>query len=308
MTSSRSRVLGLVLLAAAFTMARAARAACPQVTCDCLGQAAQYSIVAAEKVSFSWGTYRSEGSTLYSDSSAGEVCATTATLKGISAGPDGGGLADVGTLVAVAGPGAQAVRASSRGDVNVFLGLLVTGGGAFVGADQAEVQALDTSGTHAQVAACTQAMADAQAGSQMLAALTPTLDYGDIVLTGDEELEINVGAGVNVIRANKVILRASPISYPPVLRINTVPETESVIINTDELSAGYASIVEGGPTMINVPGRGPSVRLNKYSGVRVPVLAPERIVKLTVPFAGTTSLYGRRVFVRGGNVGTPFCL
>ena len=32
------------------------------------------------------------------------------------------------------------------------------------------------------------------------------------------------------------------------------------------------------------------------------------VVVVTVPFAGTTSLYGRRVFVRGGNVGTPFCL
>ena len=302
MTSFRSGVVGLGLLALAGTTARPVGAACPQVPCDCFGQAGQYSIVATEAATLNWGTYRSEGTTLYSGANLSAVCATTASLKGISAGPDSGGAAEVGTLVAVAGPGSQAVRASSRGGINVFADLLVTGGGVFSGADQADVQQLDTSGTHAQVSACTQAMADVQSGAQTLAALTPTLDYGDIVLTGDETLDINVGAGVTVIKARKILLRASPISYPPVLRINTVPETESVIINTDELSAGYASEVQGSKTIINVVGPGPSVRLTKYSGVSVPVVAPERIVKITVPFTTMASVYARRVFVRGGDV------
>jgi hypothetical protein len=308
MASRDSGVLGLALLALASTLAPIARAACPQTYCDCFGQAGQYSIVATESARLIWGTYRSEGSTVYESANVAGLCTTAVSLKGIEAGVNTAGSVGVGTLVALAGAGSEAVRATSVGDdFQVFVNLLVTGGGALVGADEAEVDQLDTSGTHAQLATCTQAMADIRSASQTLAALPPTLDYGSIVLTGDEQLDIDVGPGVTVIEADKIVLRASPLSYPPRLRINTVPETEAVIVNTEQFSAGYASEVQGSRAIINVVGAGPSVRLTKYSGVAVPILAAERTVKITVPFTVMSRVYARRVFVRGGLVNGAGC-
>jgi hypothetical protein len=288
------------------TVPAAAPAACPEVFCDCLGEAAQYQVVASDEVNMQPGSYPSEGNAVYDGSSAFAVCTTTGFIKGTTAGANGGGAASVEHFVALAGPGRTAVRASSVGDVsagpNVNVTLLVTGGGSFVGAGEADVQQLDTSGTHAQVSACTQAVADMQTASETLAALTPTQEYDKIVLTGDDELDINAGPGVNVIKVGEIVLRSSPAFLGTELRINTLPETDSVIINTGFLSVGPISRITGSKTIINVAGPGPGVRYLRHADVDVPVLAPQRSLKIAPSFRSTTSLYTRRLLSRGAVV------
>ena len=300
---SRSWKVVLSVIAVA-TTPTAAPAVCPQVACDCVGQAAQYDIVAADKVKVSPTTFRDEGSLVHGGNSLGALCTTSGALKGTWQGL-GDGTTSVGTLVAIAGPGSEAVRASSVGQgfgYAVGVNLLATGGGTFTG--EADVTELDTSGTHAQVSTCTQAMADVQAGSQTLAALSPTVEYGDIVLTGDEELDIDAGPGTTVIHANKIVLRSSFAFDGVQLRINTVPETESMIINTERLAVGpIASIIGGGgKTIINVAGPGPSVRYNLHARVDVPVVAPERTLKIAGTFFNLAAVYARRVLLSGGTI------
>jgi hypothetical protein len=306
MRSGRTRFAGFVLVALASATVPAARAACPQVPCDCLGQAAQYDLVASQSVDIRFGSYFSDVTLVHAGSSVNAVCTTTGSLTGTLAFP-GSGSTGVGTFVAIAGPGSQAARASTRGGSGtaVSVGLLVTGGGTFDDADEADVQQLDTSGTHAQVSTCTQAMADVQSGSQTLAALAPTSDYGEIVLTPGEELDINAGPGVTVIKAAKVVLRSRLAVGFATLRINTVPETEAVIINTERLSVGSYSNIEGGggKTFINVIGPGTAVRYGRFARVDVPVLAPERVLRMAGAFFfSMKGTYARSVFVRAANL------
>jgi hypothetical protein len=310
MTSSRPRSWCVVLAALASVVAPpSAGATCPQVVCDCLGQAAQYDVVGAAEVSMKHITYVDEGAAVKAGSNAAAVCTTTGTLKGTLAGL-GDGTTSAGTFVALAGPGLEAIRASSQGSgIAVFMNLLATGGATFTDTDEAEVNQLDTSGTHAQVSACTQAMADVQTASQTLAALTPTLEYEDIVLTGDDEFDINAGPGVNVIKAGKIVLRSTPAFNGATLRINTVPGTESVIINTDQLSVGYACGIQAGSnTIINVAGAGSPVRLGRYPRVDPLILAPERIVKIVQAFSPfqPSGVYARSVSMRGSGQ-SPAC-
>ena len=285
MTISSGSMLAAVAAAAAVTMALSdgARAACPETPCDCVGGAAAYRVVADRLFDF--------GSTFY-----GHLCTRTAQL----AEPTDYGQPDdiVGDLHALAGAGSVAVRGriarQGPGDEIVVSGTLATGGGDVTGPVSAGT--LDTTGTHPGITACDQAEDDIVAGSQMLAALTPTQTLPRLVIDQPGLTQFPVGPGVNVIQVDgRIAMRQG------ILEIVLDPGTDAVVFNARAFSMRRSTriFVSGGDAtkvMINLPGPGPSVVAKSDAWITPPVLAPERTMRIK---GGTrfAALFGRRVIV-----------
>jgi hypothetical protein len=301
---------GSVILVAAVLLAcspRGARAACPQDICDCIGEAAKFDVVATRILSMKPGV---SGYAPYTYASSAVVvddgCATKARILGTEYA-----VSEIDDLFLLQGPGAVAGRfRTNRGygyPGTWVLGDLATGGGKIAGGVDVS-GSLDTTGTHPRLPECAQAVADAQSASASLAALTPTMDLGRLVVRG-EYLTIPVGPGVQVITASHISLLNRPYygyRYGAILQFDLDAGTEAVILNTGGLIVDRASAIYGpdDQMIINVPGPGPTVVLKREATVTPGILAPER--RIFVDSSGDlgfiTNLFGEKVQLRGAIV------
>ena len=276
-----------VLIVAASTAQGAARPDCPDDVCTCLGQAAKFDVVAGRSVKGRAAKVSASGSSYVIPAGiTGRACADTAAFGGSSDDPD-----TVSELVVTA-PGGIAASFKAKkiyGTIDPGTqidGDLATGGGAIKGLAAVSVGgAIDTSGTHADVAICGQAMADIQSASAMLAGLAPTQDLGSVSVTGGSgsPTTIVAGPGVNVINTTGIRLKAARASYGyrdgSQLLIDMAAGTDSVIINTGKLSVGAECQVSvtgdgGDPSriIINLVGKG-SAKISKNATVDAMILA-----------------------------------
>lgn len=286
MTISSGSMRAAVAAAAAVLVALSdgARAACPDTPCDCVGGASAYRIVADRLFDFDSVFY-------------GNLCTRTAQLA--EPNEDGPPEDIVGDLHALAGAGSVAVRGriarQGPGDEIVVAGALATGGGDVSGPISAGT--LDTTGNHPGIAACDQAMDDIVAGSQMLAALTPTQTLPRLIVDHPGVTEFPVGPGVNVIQIDgRMVLRNEAN-----LHIVLDPGTDAVVFNTRAFSMRRFSrifVVGGDATkvMINVAGSGPSVVATSDTWITPAIFAPERTVR--IKGARFAALFGERVVLR----------
>jgi hypothetical protein len=303
-------------MSAAFPF-RDAYAACPQNLCDCLGAATAFTVVGANDLLLRQGFVNSYGYPEISGTGIhGDVCGPKALASGQ---PSSGQRTDMDNLSVLAGPGELAARfvtydPQGIGTPGVRVpGVVATGGGSLDGAVTAG--SIDTTGTHPSIAACQQAVSDIQTASANLAALAPTQTLGKVVLRG-ETLDLYVGPGVQVINAESITMRPKRLyagGFPHFAEIMVHPQagTEAVIINTGKLSMGgdCAFYYSGSPKkmIVNVPGPGRTVKIALYNSIDVPILAPERTVKVGV--AVIANIYAGKVMLRGSElydvVGAP---
>lgn len=282
-----------LLVVLATCLPTAARAACPESICDCLGEAKTFSVVASGVPSIKGGRYRFTGGYPGYPTGTfieGDLCAPAALLSGFVDSQTG-----LFNLIALAGPGRIAAQFYAHDPYHEgysYPGVLVdeqviTGGGRVVGEVEVGV-GIDTTGTHPRLGSCQQAINDMQSASATLAALAPTQDLGRVSVRG-ETFEINAGPGVNVIAATEIALRVKrvpPYEYPEpaILQINLDPSTQAVIVNTPRLRVrGECEIVvdysgSEGKVILNVPGHGSTVAISLQGTVTVPILAPDRRV------------------------------
>lgn len=296
MTSSTHGVarLGLLLLFGSLLVAGHARAACPDQLCDCLGEAAGYRAVAADRLRAGIGLALDTNPPMQLGSIiAGDLCAGRADLA--ESANDSTEIQ--GDLYVFAGAGSRAVRSRIAGPdgANTVLvsGVIATGGGSVFGPVTAN--AIDTTGTHPGIASCQQAVGDMLAASQTLAALPATQIFDTIIAPVGEDLVVNAGPGVNVINvAGKVTAWGN-------LRFVLAPATDAVVVNAKTLFVSGAVSVEGGDetkVVINLTGRGRAVLVKTDATVAPLLLAPERVVKVS-PRGDIAGALARRVFFGG---------
>jgi hypothetical protein len=285
-------------------------AACPQSLCDCLGETKHFTLAASDKLSIKQGFLSYYGyNYLFGTFVLGDVCGPTAFLSGPSQNPR----TQVGSLVALAGPGTVAARFLTLDSQHlnipgVVADLVATGGGAIAGDVQAGV--VDTTGTHPRLASCQQAITDMQSASATLAALTPTQDLGRVVVRG-EMRNIAVGPGVQVIAATSISLHSTGtygLGNSGVLRISADPGTQAVILNTSRLTVGRdCALAFSGPSdtmIINVSGKGATVRIADTSYSEA-ILAPQRSVTVGIDTT-PSNIYAQTIRVRGTDAEPSF--
>jgi hypothetical protein len=280
----------LILRAALWIAASAGSAAalppnCPQKICACLGEARRYAAVAGtelklrnHKLNYGYGSFYTV-SPFSNGPSARRRPPPSARVTGrrhrrrLLIG------AATGTALKVKG------RVTPE-TVPLLLvqGDLVTGGGQ-IDADPTSIDVggvTDTTGTHSRIGSCQQALVDAAAVSDELAALPPTKTLPPVVADGGYlgYVYIDAGPGVEVIETPSISVRPMK-TYGRYyegteLIIRLAPGTESVIINTRRLSLGPGCLISvfGAPTrvLINLVDGG-SVKMNHDVTVEAPILA-----------------------------------
>lgn len=312
----------LGLIVAAFLLiggvAATARADCPDDICDCLGEAGDFSLVAAQ-AKIRQGAIRSSG---YSEPVATYVETSTCASVGAVGGKLGGEteiekdvIFSAASEIAVKFTGTTFYGYSYPGAY--IAGDVATGGGTIKGASFADVEgAIDATGAHPSVPDCAQALSDSVAGSAMLAALTPARKLGDLIISDGSTYDINVGSGeVSVIEIDKLIVKPLKVDgypYPSTVSIN-LDGTNSAIINVTEklaIGSGCEILVNGGDVedvIINVAGTGPSVRIARDAVVTAPILAPQRKVVAGAD-SSCANLFAGKLIVRGATISeTMFC-
>lgn len=317
-TPRATRLPSLLLLTAMLLPAGPTLGACPANLCDCLGTAGTFSAVASGRIKAKTSKLRVSGSPYEVPMTIlGDSCATLGQFGGTSDVP-----AETGLLAFLfAGPG-TAVKFQARKfygvlEPGVYVhGDVATGGGAILGVDATIIDGVsDTTGTHPSISRCQQAPPAVAAAAAALAALTPTVSLGKLLVRGgsDNPYVITTGPGVTVASAERIGVKSARVDgYPDgsELDIQVDSATEAFVINTPKLAIGkLCTITASDPTkvIINVTGPGGRVAIDNDAVVDVPVLAPER--KITVGANATTgNLYGKDVQVKGGNVApTLFC-
>jgi hypothetical protein len=312
----------LILWAAAWIVgatssAFALPANCPQKVCACLGEARHYAAVAVtelklrnHKINYGYGSFYTA-----SPFSNGAVCAQTATAVGSR---DGAATMEDFFVAATAG---AALKLKGRyvpadGKLLYVYGDLVTGGGAIL-AEPGSIfvdGVTDTTGTHAGATSCQEAVADAAAVSDELAALTPTKTLPPVVADGGYSgaVYINAGPGIDIIETPSISVR--PLKtygryYEGTeLIIELAPGTESVIINTRRLTLGPGCLISvfgnTNRVLINVVDGGP-VKINHDVNIEAPILGP-RSNMIARYRAHTSPLFGGKVTLRGAGVNPEF--
>ena len=261
--------------------------------CDALGRAAAYGIIASKRLTvragFSYAVFGVE--------IAGSVCTTRAVIQLADLEPRA--YATQANLVALKATGAAIgfhkptfARRGALFDENSISGDVVTGGGAVHGPPDYVEGVTDTSGSHAAVADCRQAMADAQQASDTFAAMPTTQILGDVVVPLGETRTIDATGGA-VIQIDSLVLQDAPLhraygypgdcyNVPAQAGLEFVSNPgDPVIVNVHELTVGNCAYITGGygmETIINVPGRGPRVRIGVQADLSSGpnVLAPQR--------------------------------
>ena len=168
---------------------------------------------------------------------------------------------------------------------NAIDGDVVTAGGAVNGtAAIYDLRGIiDTTGSHPAVAACVQAMADERRAATRFAALAPTQVLGDVHVGPGQEFTISGGQN-EVIQVNSLTVSGgnddpgcNRYSYThPAGRLYMY--VDSGVINvTGKVQFGNCSYVEtGGEVLLNVIGKGPTIRVGREVGNTPAILAPDR--------------------------------
>jgi hypothetical protein len=308
--------LGILLLFGVGTLP--AYGDCPDDICDCIGAAGDFSLVASQ-AKIRQGIISASG---YGEPVATLVETSLCALVGKVGGKIGGetqieedAIFAATSDVAVKFSGSKYYGYAYPGAY--INGDVATGGGSIKGASFAEIGGVtDTSGNHPFVPDCTQALTDSVAGSNMIAALAPTTQLGDLVITDGASYDINVGSGeVSVIEVGKFIIKPLKMygyPYPSTININ-LDGTNSVIINvTEKLAIGSACqiLVNGGDiedVIINVAGTGPSVRIARDAYVTAPILAPQRKIVASAN-SYCSNLFAGKLIIKGATISeTMFC-
>jgi hypothetical protein len=313
----------LLLVVAAFgltaNVTSIARADCADDFCDCLGEAGDYSLVATTAAKIRHGTISGSGSSYAVPTSVEtSVCSKIGKIGGKS-----GGEADIAEDIFMTAATETAVKFKGwkyYGETypGCFVGGdVATGGGAIKGEIYVEVEGeIDTSGDHPFVPECEQGLIDVATGSATLAALPPTQNLGDLIISDGNSYDINVGSGESsVIEVSKLIIKPLvEYGYPygSTLTIH-LDGTNTVVINvTEKFAVGSACqiIVEGGDVedaIINVVGTGPTVRIARGALVTTPILAPGRKLVASVN-SFCSNLIASKLIVKGATISEPmFC-
>jgi len=294
----------------------AAHAACPEDIHDCLGRAADFEVVAT-KLGMTRGVVVA-GGTAFLPAEAGNVCMRTGSVGGPSYDDT-----RVDTLVATGSRG-NALRfvafhnapAHFHAGPGVTVGGdVVTGGGAVTGTAAAVIAGfVDRSGADPRVATCTQALADAVAASQALAALSPTQNLGAFRVKAGASAVLTAGPGVNVWSATELtllgrIVGGAPLGAALVIRLD--PATDAVIVNTRDLDAQLAGnlAVDGdaAKVVINVAGKGRHAAVGQLATIPVTVLAPQTTLKVGPRAKLSGTVAAAKLVVQGACVKLSGC-
>ena len=313
-----NRLRSLLLVAVTLVPIVSAWGACPDNLCDCLGAAGTFSVLASgrmkaktSKVSVSGSPYQVPMEIL------GDACMTLGQFGGDSDVP-----AETGLLAFLfAGPGPavkfQAKKFYGVLEPGVYVhGDVATAGGTILGLAATIIDGTpDTTGSHPSVGRCQQGAAAVGSASAALAALTPTVTLGKLIVKGGSGTPyvITAGPGVTVATAERITVKAARVDgYPDgsEIDIETDSATQAFIINTPKLAVGKLSTITAtDPTkvIINVTGPGGRVAIDNNASIDVAVVAKDR--KITVGANATTgNLYGKDVQVKGGSVApTLYC-
>src|SRR5438094_875011 len=126
---------------------------------------------------------------------------------------------------------------------------------------------------------CRLAQTTAATASAGFAALPPTQSLGDVIVKPGETRTISAPAG-SVIDIGSLTVAGSEGLYYCLSNGNLyISGGGGVVLNVhDRLSIGTCAYIssDSPATVINVPGRGPSVRVGGEASVDIPILAPER--------------------------------
>jgi len=300
----RSRLLTLCVIAALAAPARA-----QNFLCDGIGPRLLNFDLIADKIDARLSPSSTEG-----EPWSGQIdlrsCTRQSRFQGtyISSFQSGGGPV---ALVATAAKGA-AVRfrkitpgAQYRSFVD---GDLVTGGGTVVGdftPDDID-GTIDTTGLHPLVAECEQAMIDALAASAQFAALPANRSFGPTTVEPFGTFEIDAAPG-EVIHFDALTIRGEfDPDFPGLCLDQTRIEIDGgpAVINVDRLNIGNCiTLVSDAAIVLNVPGRGPQVRIGRGALFTMPILAPERVISAlgTLDDQATNlgAMWGRQIKLRG---------
>ena len=181
--------------------------------------------------------------------------------------------------------------------VYIYANSVITGGGsAIVSPYTAEF--IDVTGTHPDVQRCRDAQQDALAASAHFASLPPTQTFDDIILrskTYDDAWMTLYANGPEVINVNNLILDGRQGQYDCrryaelVISTNTSYVNTTVVINVFGKAfigdCAYVSnyLYDLANVIINVVGTGPAVKIAPDASSEVPILAPQRSVKVKGP-------------------------
>lgn len=189
-----------------------------------------------------------------------------------------------------------------------LLGDAVTGGGAVTGIDAECIDGtVDSSGTHPAVAACAQALTDSVAVSDFFASQPATRDLGNVTVPAFTTYTLTAAPN-EIVHIGSLDLKGG---YDPEFKNlcydYTVLELAGgpAVVNIDRLEIGPCVDVElqGEAVVLNVTGRGSTIKIGRGAIVPVPILAPARniVVRGTLDDGGTFlgSTWGRRIKMFG---------
>jgi hypothetical protein len=165
---------------------------------------------------------------------------------------------------------------------------------------------IDVTGTYPKLPSCARAIADMEAASATLAALPPTQEIGTLDVRGDD-VYLDMGPGVNVIAADRIrVLKGSYYGSYGYLHIDA-GVADAVVINTKGLTVGtygFISTYEPEKVIINVVGPGPAVRIGRFAGIEIPILAARRTVSVGVQAGDfyTVNIFANRITLKGASV------
>ena len=180
-----------------------------------------------------------------------------------------------GDLAAVATAG-TAIVLKDTVNTPVYAGSLFTGGGKVKSPGGSIV---DASGNDPLVGACRAAQAGAVSASVRLAGLSPSQSLGDVTIKTGETRFILATEGA-VIEIDSLTIGGNEGRYY-CLSNGTLDISggSGVVLNVRKrLSIGSCGQIynSSNTAVINVPGRGPSVRIGGEAYVEIPILAPGR--------------------------------
>jgi hypothetical protein len=167
--------------------------------------------------------------------------------------------------------------------------MLITGGGTISADPFSYIGKKDTSGENPQIEVCRRAIADASTASATLASLAPTRSFDAVTINPGEELVID-GRDGGVVEMRSLFIRGRGYpdfgcEAPGVLTLDVEPGQNLLLNITGELRLDRCGVIrtytgEMTPYLVNVPGRGKGVRIGPETLIEIPVMAPERRVRI----------------------------
>jgi len=304
--------------------------------CEILGPAAQFAVVATEKLTTANYSRSAFLHQIPYPNFFESACAATISAGLLGNWEDMVGAASTGTAISF-----QILKQKFGGghefypycysypgpyypcNANLVYGDVVTGGGrisAFRDLLPRNVTLVDTTGNHPLVEPCNSSIARVQSVSASLArgllpgeppsAARSIIDLGDVFVPKGEEVDLqSTGAPLTIYNVHNLTIETGHrVEYYQVpyitgggtLNLITGPDEGLVINVTGRLKIGRGTEVSGDDltTLINVPGKGPAISLRQTT-FQVPLLAPERNLNVEALGGGTELYYDRTPNVAG---------